>query len=1147
MIISRRRKRARKSPTFFQPEILVSSDQVTNGKKGTVNLSQKKKKCEGTSTTVRNKPLKFKDRFERPQGKVSRKRQDLDSISTPINNGKKKKPSNEKKDGATTKEDYRPCLTPKHKRNAVGGSTKATDDFRAIVEKQFPRRKGQSNQSCKSQMVGEDIRCDVGLAFIHMESDSEGESERDPVWLDRHADRPNLTRWDPHVKRPIRKGVGTSTSNQLAGGMKKLNQILYKSRITHEGASINLGSHLSATAAAAAQDLANLSLLGSDDGKPMQILSRDEAVAALRAVEIPGCSYNGQVDAICFQFTEQKKVLFERSIDQALASIGGQDDVLADILSSVDAETFAAAQAGDAVIAAERLVVLKKEKRARARLEKKQLFLQNLKGSDSDASSSNESTMEEFAADVDDFLFCSGHGLYGVDSHGQLLWKRETASDSRDTKKDERTETCAVTKTKIDTRIASLEQWINEAKPVPTTLQISGPVNPSVREKNKDSPKPSHPSSDSLGPATEGDSNFLELSLLRETATVESRLETVKNAVTFSQLGKEVSKCGATGAPVAKPTLNANKMVKSPQICSNSVLDEHVANADTQTDSKKDSPKHKKSVLNGKETKHEYLRGEVKTDLAHQKYQEVKNVCSNTEAKCNGKQEIQDEKLLHRKRRPAPQALSSCSKNSMNHKSAFPGAVVRNDYRRLKDACKKNGMATENHLTTGKLQHGLHLSVPDIHDELSSDLVTCGGIDGNDEIGCLIGLGLRQIPRQNQGVTEQPVPTILGQSRIPTISLKCLNGNELDTCDEGHSQIMPDPLLQKSHNHELPSMEYNESFLSPPFPSSGCNSLTSRPTHISVVSQISIRPYAPLDKSRTPRNLGASCLMDYSTTETVPNSTSNFFMHGIQHKSKFGFHHQNCSKPPTAEQFRPFPYNSFSGREMNMLKQAYNQSQGPSHRHQDILCSMGAMESLQVVSSVKMAPVQFSDTSGYLHDGCNLQRQPEGRAKGIFETLEQRMERESVISRTQTFNPSLGNEASSGVLASPIFVSNNKTVENKISTRSAKITETKEEESTTSQSFPVHAKEKQLINGGNVFQDFIGANIMTRRKLKARSSEEYVEPIRKKRRKKCGKCTNCTKDDCGKCANCHDMLKFGGQNRKRQKCIQRKCPMLGKV
>ena len=287
--------------------------------------------------------------------------------------------------------------------------------------------------------------------------------------------------------------------------------------------------------------------------------------------------------------------------------------------------------------------------------------------------------------------------------------------------------------------------------------------------------------------------------------------------------------------------------------------------------------------------------------------------------------------------------------------------------------------------------------------------------------------------------------------------------------------------------------------------------------------------------------------MDYSTTETVPNSTSNFFMHGIQHKSKFGFHHQNCSKPPTAEQFRPFPYNSFSGREMNMLKQAYNQSQGPSHRHQDILCSMGAMESLQVVSSVKMAPVQFSDTSGYLHDGCNLQRQPEGRAKGIFETLEQRMERESVISRTQTFNPSLGNEASSGVLASPIFVSNNKTVENKISTRSAKITETKEEKSTTSQSFPVHAKEKQLINGGNVFQDFIGANIMTRRKLKARSSEEYVEPIRKKRRKKCGKCTNCTKDDCGKCANCHDMLKFGGQNRKRQKCIQRKCPMLGKV
>ena len=36
-------------------------------------------------------------------------------------------------------------------------------------------------------------------------------------------------------------------------------------------------------------------------------------------------------------------------------------------------------------------------------------------------------------------------------------------------------------------------------------------------------------------------------------------------------------------------------------------------------------------------------------------------------------------------------------------------------------------------------------------------------------------------------------------------------------------------------------------------------------------------------------------------------------------------------------------------------------------------------------------------------------------------------------------------------------------------------------------------------------------------------------------------CENCLLDDCGQCANCHDMKKFGGPGRKKQRCIKRKC------
>ena len=41
------------------------------------------------------------------------------------------------------------------------------------------------------------------------------------------------------------------------------------------------------------------------------------------------------------------------------------------------------------------------------------------------------------------------------------------------------------------------------------------------------------------------------------------------------------------------------------------------------------------------------------------------------------------------------------------------------------------------------------------------------------------------------------------------------------------------------------------------------------------------------------------------------------------------------------------------------------------------------------------------------------------------------------------------------------------------------------------------------------------------------------------RKRRCMKCAGCKREDCGSCINCKDMKKFGGQGKKKQKCINR--------
>jgi len=46
------------------------------------------------------------------------------------------------------------------------------------------------------------------------------------------------------------------------------------------------------------------------------------------------------------------------------------------------------------------------------------------------------------------------------------------------------------------------------------------------------------------------------------------------------------------------------------------------------------------------------------------------------------------------------------------------------------------------------------------------------------------------------------------------------------------------------------------------------------------------------------------------------------------------------------------------------------------------------------------------------------------------------------------------------------------------------------------------------------------------------------------RRKRCGVCEVCQQPDCGKCKSCRDMVKFGGPGRKKQCCVERRCPYM---
>lgn len=76
---------------------------------------------------------------------------------------------------------------------------------------------------------------------------------------------------------------------------------------------------------------------------------------------------------------------------------------------------------------------------------------------------------------------------------------------------------------------------------------------------------------------------------------------------------------------------------------------------------------------------------------------------------------------------------------------------------------------------------------------------------------------------------------------------------------------------------------------------------------------------------------------------------------------------------------------------------------------------------------------------------------------------------------------------------------------------------------------------KNTINGA-AYERFLGISEILQRGKKCSGD--------KKRKRACGKCKMCKRSNCGKCINCLDMSQFKGPNKRRQRCMNRKCPNL---
>jgi len=171
------------------------------------------------------------------------------------------------------------------------------------------------------QMMSDDINCGSGFGFLFRNTYLH---ENDPKWLFKFIDRPGITRWmvSKDTGRRVRNAMCEDDWDKAAN----CGQVRFKAKIAHQGNFFNLGgNHHSSASASASIDLANLLIFGSEQvQKPLCILSKMEAWAALNAANVPGIFTGGVIEPYKLRNTESEKFVFESAIQRALESVGGR-------------------------------------------------------------------------------------------------------------------------------------------------------------------------------------------------------------------------------------------------------------------------------------------------------------------------------------------------------------------------------------------------------------------------------------------------------------------------------------------------------------------------------------------------------------------------------------------------------------------------------------------------------------------------------------------------------------------------------------------------------------------------------------------------------------------------------------------------------
>jgi len=254
-----------------------------------------------------------------------------------------------------------------------------------------------------TQLLNDDIECGDGLIFQNLDRVPSHQFFHVPGVRKRlYKPKQAKTKTVPKNKNG-KKSKLSQEQGKEQGGAQESDKWLYGGRMMISGVSINLGSdHPTSLPAAAALDIANKLYQGADNHRPYYVLSEVEVMKALGAI-----GYGTSVGPQEFKhslFTQERKEYFESLVDQALSSLGGRDDLYADILCNLDkcvdkksaSESFKSSESD-----------VDTYKRGRSRKKRK-------------AGGAKQPDLKQMDEDLQ---YCGEHVIFDVNEDGKFSWR----------------------------------------------------------------------------------------------------------------------------------------------------------------------------------------------------------------------------------------------------------------------------------------------------------------------------------------------------------------------------------------------------------------------------------------------------------------------------------------------------------------------------------------------------------------------------------------------------------------------------------------------------------------------------------------------------------------------------------------------------